>query len=197
MQYQKEEVRSRIIKVATAEFYAVGYAATSMLQISTKARVPIGNLYRYFPSKSALFDEIVGDAYRAVTEYIVRAYEAERAVAESGEESALTTAERIAVALSGTIEEYEQPIYILAKKSEGSKYSTFTKEVAELVRDMCKKGLYGDNLAKSDELLCSIIADNLTYGIARVFLDCPAEERVLQIKKLFVFYFDRVEERLR
>ncbi|MBO5774148.1 MAG: helix-turn-helix transcriptional regulator, partial [Clostridia bacterium] len=62
MQYQKEDVRKRIVNAAKTEFLRVGYSRASMLQISTCAKVPIGNLYRYFSSKASLFDAIVGTA---------------------------------------------------------------------------------------------------------------------------------------
>ena len=54
MQYQKEDVRKRIVDAAKTEFLRVGFYRASMLQISNRARVPIGNLYRYFASKEAL-----------------------------------------------------------------------------------------------------------------------------------------------
>ena len=63
MQYQKEEVRNRIMEAAFSEFEKSGYYRASMLQISTKAKVPIGNLYRYFKGKEVLFASCVETAY--------------------------------------------------------------------------------------------------------------------------------------
>lgn len=195
MQYQKEEVRSRIINTATDEFYSVGYERASMLQISTKARVPIGNLYRYFPSKAALFREIVEEAYSAVTSSVRATYEngldlgrSRHAIAE--------IAEDIAVSLSDTVKKYSRQIYILAKKSAGSAYARFNDDVAELVGEICKNGLFGGDVKEEDKLLCSIIGDNLASAIMRIFLECSTSEHIMQLKKILVFYFERVEERL-
>ena len=68
MQYQKEDVRKRIVEAAKTEFLRVGFARTSMLAVSNRAKVPIGNLYRYFSSKAALFDAIVGTAKERLIE---------------------------------------------------------------------------------------------------------------------------------
>ena len=54
MQYQKEEVRERILEAALAEFERSGYYRASMRKIAVGSKVPIGNLYRYFASKEEI-----------------------------------------------------------------------------------------------------------------------------------------------
>lgn len=196
MQYQKEEVRSRILDTATDEFYAVGYERASMLQISTKAKVPIGNLYRYFPSKATLFRETVAEAFEAVTVSVRRAYEDGFRFARDDKKAIIAIAEEIATRLSDTVKRYGKQIYILSKKSAGSEYQNFNENVAELVKEICKEGIYGGNVKEEDELMCSIISDNIASGIVRIFLECPTCEHIPQLKKLLVFYFDCVKERL-
>lgn len=196
MQYQKEEVRSRILDTATDEFYAVGYERASMLQISTKAKVPIGNLYRYFPSKATLFKETVEEAFNAVSASIRRAYEDGFRFARDDQKAIIAIAEDIATSLSDTVKKYSKQIYILCKKSAGSAYAGFNQNVAELVKEICKDGIYGGDVKAEDELMCSIISDNLASGIVRIFLECPTSEHIPQLKKLLVFYFDCVKERL-
>jgi len=52
MQYQKEEVRARILGAALDEFEEHGYLAAQVRRIAERAGVSTGNLYRYFLSLS-------------------------------------------------------------------------------------------------------------------------------------------------
>ncbi|GAB2684356.1 TetR family transcriptional regulator [Saccharopolyspora gloriosae] len=51
--------RERILAAATAEFAARGVAGARINRIATEARASKDRLYAYFPSKQALFDEVV------------------------------------------------------------------------------------------------------------------------------------------
>ncbi len=59
----KPELRNQIIKSATAHFTARGLQKTTMRMISKDAGTSPGNLYRYIPSKQALYDELTGSTY--------------------------------------------------------------------------------------------------------------------------------------
>ena len=59
MQHTKEEVRSRILEAAELEFDEQGYAGASMRSIVRRAGTSLGNIYRYYPNKEALFLSIV------------------------------------------------------------------------------------------------------------------------------------------
>jgi AcrR family transcriptional regulator len=58
-QVQKEEVRARMQRAALEELAASGWEATTMAAIAARAGVAAANLYRYYPSKQALFDAVV------------------------------------------------------------------------------------------------------------------------------------------
>ncbi len=58
-----EDRRQKVLEVATEEFAANGYNATSINVISKKSNISIGALYSYFASKEDLFLSIVNDAY--------------------------------------------------------------------------------------------------------------------------------------
>ena len=59
MQHTKEEIRSRILEAALDEFEQHGYADASIRRIVAAAGSSLGNLYRYYDSKLALFKAIV------------------------------------------------------------------------------------------------------------------------------------------
>ena len=57
MQVLKEDIRSRILKVARQQFAQKGYAKTSMREIAGLAGVGVGNIYNYFASLEAMLQE--------------------------------------------------------------------------------------------------------------------------------------------
>ena len=59
MQVLKEDIRSRILKVARQQFAQKGYAKTSMREIAGLAGVGVGNIYNYFANKDELFRAVV------------------------------------------------------------------------------------------------------------------------------------------
>lgn len=72
-QVLKEEVREGIIRHAVLEFYDKGFESSSLRRIALGAGITPGNLYRYFDSKEALYEYIVGDAYRKLDDILKKA----------------------------------------------------------------------------------------------------------------------------
>ncbi|WP_240837609.1 TetR/AcrR family transcriptional regulator [Acidaminobacter sp. JC074] len=63
-QVLKEEVKERIMSTAVLEFFDKGFDNSSLRKIALGAGITPGNLYHYFDNKEALYEEIVGSAYR-------------------------------------------------------------------------------------------------------------------------------------
>ncbi len=63
MQKLKPEIQNKIINNARNIFYEKGYEATTMRYIAWKTKITVGNIYRYFKNKEALFDTIVSSTY--------------------------------------------------------------------------------------------------------------------------------------
>lgn len=59
MQVLKPHMRKRILESAKIEFIARGYNGSSMRKIANKAKMNVGNLYRYYKNKKTIFDEIM------------------------------------------------------------------------------------------------------------------------------------------
>jgi AcrR family transcriptional regulator len=55
MQVPKEHVRARFVAAAAASFAELGYDATTMAGVAERAGSSVGNLYKYFDGKEALF----------------------------------------------------------------------------------------------------------------------------------------------
>lgn len=59
-----ERTRRALLTAAEQVFAAVGYHEASIVKITEAAGVAQGTFYRYFPSKQAIFDELVADLNR-------------------------------------------------------------------------------------------------------------------------------------
>lgn len=59
MQILKEDIKQKIIEAGKKKFKKDGYANTSMKDIATDVGISTGNIYRYFLTKSHLYNEIV------------------------------------------------------------------------------------------------------------------------------------------
>lgn len=59
MQIQKDEIRNRILIVASSEFMKNGVKHTSIKTIADKAGVAVGNVYNYYKSKDDLLKAVL------------------------------------------------------------------------------------------------------------------------------------------
>lgn len=59
-----EQKRSAIVEAATELFLNSGYAGTSLAKVAENAGVSRATLFKQFPTKAALFDVIVAEAWR-------------------------------------------------------------------------------------------------------------------------------------
>ncbi|MBO5773342.1 MAG: TetR/AcrR family transcriptional regulator [Clostridia bacterium] len=194
MQYQKEDVRKRIVDSAKTEFLRVGYYRASMLQISNRAKVPIGNLYRYFSSKASLFDAIVGTARERILE-AVKASLGERRATPITEEAFKNKVNEVAINFLSIARDYQKETILLLQKSGGSAYDGLIDEVID-----CVKTLLNDRVRNAsgtpDEFLFDLIADNVTRGAFRILIERPFDEQMEELVKLLTFYFANIDDRL-
>lgn len=59
MQYLKKEIRERILSAAVEEFKQHGFSDASIRNIANNAEISLGNIYRYFANKEALYFAII------------------------------------------------------------------------------------------------------------------------------------------
>ena len=197
MQYQKEEVRNRILCAAYGEFLKYGFYRASMLQISSKARVPIGNLYRYFKSKEALFEAIVGAAYEETANAVRRIFEKwlKKGGAASDGDMSIELIREIAEELTRLSAAYRDGLTLLIEKSDGSPYAGFVAKTADAVYGMLNEGVMS-GLADEDEVFVRIVARSVTEGIIAIITKCEPEVQSAQFIRLLVFYFGNMKGRL-
>ncbi len=69
-QFLKDEVREKIKEGAVAVFTEKGFKATSIKEIAAKAEVSVGNVYRYFDNKDALYNAVIEGVHKGVIDIL-------------------------------------------------------------------------------------------------------------------------------
>src|SRR6478735_479997 len=62
----KLATRKRILQAAQEQFAERGFEATTTRDIAAAAGIAVGTLFNYFPTKEAIVESLVSDAYAAV-----------------------------------------------------------------------------------------------------------------------------------
>jgi AcrR family transcriptional regulator len=70
-----EKTLRKILDAALAEFGQRGFHESSIVGITTRAKVALGTFYTYFDSKEALFAALVQDMSRQVRDYVYPVFE--------------------------------------------------------------------------------------------------------------------------
>lgn len=66
MQYLKKEIREKILAAAIEEFKEHGYSDASIRNIANNAEISLGNIYRYFTNKEALYFAVINPFMDAI-----------------------------------------------------------------------------------------------------------------------------------
>lgn len=126
MQIQKDEIRRRILGAAQLEFLKAGFRRGSMRRIAGQAGITVGNIYAYFPSKAALFEQVVSPALESVNRLM--------ALHSDG----LTSLSALADQIAQVFLIHQIPFRLLIESAEGTSYEDtrqkLTQAAAEKIR---------------------------------------------------------------
>jgi AcrR family transcriptional regulator len=64
----KNATRSRILEVAQKQFAKQGFEATTTRDIARAAQIATGTLFNYFPTKEAIVEHLVGEAFASAAD---------------------------------------------------------------------------------------------------------------------------------
>lgn len=129
MQYLKDEVRQRILNAASEEFFAEGYADASIRVIAKNAGISSGNVYRYFPSKALIFDEIVATVYHSFLEQLNEIDANIQKMMNVSPEISRQYITQLDTTLLKLFEQNRREMSMLLFKSQGSSYEHIRKDL--------------------------------------------------------------------
>lgn len=194
MQVLKDEMRKRIYEAAKKEFTMKGFSKASMRNIAADAGMTVGNLYRYFKDKEALFYSIIGPAYENLMELVKASIE----MADGNFDTSFF--EFLSKQILKICREHKIELLILFEGSGETRYENAKEEmiiVAEgFLKGKLKKKLEEKGTAIEDEYLFRVIAVGFVEGILMIARNYADSEKLQKVSDQFIsFYFKGVLNR--
>jgi len=189
MQYLKKEIRERIIDAAMEEFNKLGFADASIRNIAQTAKTSLGNVYRYFTNKEALYLAVVNPVINATEKRADLFFEF------TGE-----AYEKLPVMIMEFVNEYAEGLSIVVKGS-AEHYEKFIRAVISCVAENIKK-LFTERhpsiLKKiKNPDFYSAAASSFVYGLFFIIQQNVDDESKIKYLREYLFYFfNQVESRL-
>ena len=194
MQVLKEEMRKRIYESAIREFSEKGFSNASMREIARNAGMTVGNLYRYFKDKEALFYSVISPACDSLAGLVRESVEA---VNHSFDNSFF---EFLAEQILKITKEHKIELLILFEGSAGTKYEGARDDMVVVVEDFLKVNLLERLKEKKVEIedlyLLRVIAVGFVEGMTMIAKKYDSDEKLKKVAAQFIaFYFSDVLKR--
>jgi AcrR family transcriptional regulator len=194
MQVLKDEMRKRIYEAAIREFSEKGFANASMRDIAKGADMTVGNLYRYFKDKEALFYNVVGPAYESLMELVKKSIEL---VNRSFDNSFF---EFLAEQILKISKEHKIELLILFEGSTGTRYERAKEDMVMVVEGFLRGNLLErlkeKNIEIEDIYLFRVIAVGFVDGMTMIAKKYDSDEKLKKAAAQFIaFYFKDVLKR--
>lgn len=175
MQVLKEEIRQAILRTAERFFLDKGYDQTSMKEVAKQIGISVGNVYRYFPNKEALFQAIISPALMGMEQLVARH---ENPEPEEGFRPEMIG--QISVVLSALLLEHRQSMLILYYKSEGTPFASFKESLIKQFGEHVLSHLEGNSMDKRVAEPIAIAFLDGFFAIIRLHEDEKTVERLTE-----------------
>lgn len=188
MQYLKKEVRNKILDAAIAEFLAEGYTNASIRNIAQTAEISLGNIYRYFTNKEALYLALVNPVLDAVLKKI-----------DSLFSCSFEGFEKIPAVVMEFISLYRDQIAIVGKGSK-EQYESFINAIIDAVAKnlrQCIKERYPKIVGKiKNEGFYASISSSFVHGLLFLIRENTDDKaKIENISELLLFFFNKIDVR--
>ena len=172
MQYLKNDVREKILKAAIAEFKENGYANASIRNIAVNAHISLGNIYRYFTNKEALYCAVV----EPLMEEIVRKIDSEF-------EHGNVEAKDVSDATVDFIWENRDIAKILIDGAEGTRYVNFREDACTKMEQILNERFQKECGQEVDHELVHILVQMKFQGYCELLRgNCSREIWAIPLK---------------
>lgn len=197
MQFLKEELRVKILESATDEFYEKGYSKASMRTIAKHSGITVGNIYRYFDGKEALFDAVVKGG---VDQFFDIVKEADDLIKKNDEDLFKCFRETLIASLIKCVIETKTVMLILFRGAEGTKYGNFREDFKDVI--FRKLMMHFNNNFKTDlkkerlEFISNVIASSCMEGFVEAILTYKDPKELKESMELiYDYHFLNFDER--
>ncbi len=187
MQYLKTEVRQRILAAAEQEFKQNGYMNASIRTIADAAGISLGNIYRYFNNKEALFCAVIEPLMTEISAKIEEIFVVTadtKIVADSVVDFLWANADKLAIIQQGNNYNFE----------------SFKRMLTDLTERTIEKLFTGFPLMQSkikNPDFTYVISSSFLHALNLVAFKGSKEEQKRNVKELVTFFFEDPDYRFR
>lgn len=188
MQYLKKEIRERILVAAVEEFKEQGYADASIRNIANNAEISLGNIYRYFTNKEALYFAVIDPFMGSVRQFVDNDFAfADKSMKEISE------------VLISFIMQFSDELLII-RKGNTVHYQTFVNYIIDIISGKIKELIEGsfpeiDDKIQNPEFYSAIAEGFLTSFFKILNKDDTREVLERNARELITFYFGHMKDR--
>ena len=188
MQYLKKEIRNKILASAIDEFKEHGYSDASIRNIANDAEISLGNVYRYFTNKEALYFAVINPFMESIRQSI------EKDFAFEGK-----SMKEVSEVLVAFLMQYSDELIII-RKGNTVHYDSFVKYIVKVIAQKLKLMLE-ENFPEID---VKITNPDFAASVAEGFLTSlflvldggdSADVQERYIRELITFYFGHMKDR--
>lgn len=189
MQVLKESVKNAIVEGAIAEFFEKGYQNANMRRISDSANITVGNIYRYFENKEALFNAVLMPAQIALND--LESFDRKLHITHI---ETKRDAEQIVTYVMNVLRPYTKELYIMIFNSNSTYYLQVKNQLELLVVNKIREF----NPGKFDNYFIRVVASSFITTLFTVFKDNVEDMDTVQsmMIDLMVFFFRDLKTRL-
>jgi len=199
MQFLKEELRVKILESATSEFYDKGYSKASMRAIAKHSGITVGNIYRYFDGKEALFEAVVKEAYERFYN-IVATDRRDEIIKTTGKGSFEVLRQDLISALVKCVSEKRIELLILLRGAEGTSYANMKDDFDKVIFN--KVMLHFDhsfvNVRENEHVafISKVISKSCVEGLVETIIRYNEQDKLSEsMDMIFEYYFKDFDDR--
>lgn len=180
VQVLKPAVRARIDDAALRCFATRGYPDTSMAEIAAVAQTAAANLYRYYPSKEALFNAVIPADLAARHNELLDTRIAALSRGSAGPSAA-------AAELLDFWLDHRLAMVVLLDRAEGTPFAGYPAAFVRRLAEHARQALNGTPAAVHDSIL-DLVFDNTRRAIAHILATGRDREHVIALVTAFWSY---------
>lgn len=189
MQVLKEELRTLILINAEQEFLQKKFENASLRNIAKESGTTIGNIYRYFSNKEALFDELVRNEYNAFL-YLMEHHENAELDINHQNDKSINWRDYFQTYLTAFMPIFTKRFLLLIDRSEHTQYKSARNIVLMTLEQHFDKHFteYG---IRATPGFTRILAEQILAGLLFIIETCDDNERKKQlISDMFAFFIE-------
>lgn len=188
MQYLKKEIRAKILAASIEEFKEHGFADASIRNIANNAEISLGNIYRYFDNKEALYFAVINPFMESVKQAIEQQFV-----------FVDKTMKELSEILVAFLMQYSDELMII-RKGNSVHYQSFVNYIVSVISGKIREMLNGsfpeiDQKIKNPEFY-DAVAEGFLTSLFKVLHNGESGE-VLErnVRELVTFYFGHMNDR--